>query len=36
MLDGLFQPMHLIVLAVLVAGAFLVFRVLWRLGSKLK
>ena len=36
MLNGLFQPMHLLVLAVLLVGAFLVFRVLWRLGSKLK
>jgi hypothetical protein len=36
MLNELFQPMHLIVLVVLLVGAFLVFRVLWRLGSKLK
>jgi hypothetical protein len=40
MFEGLFQPLHLIILliflAVVVGGVFLVFRVLWRLGSKLK
>jgi len=36
MLEGLFQPMHLFILVVLMGGVFLVFRVLWRLGSKLK
>ena len=36
MFEGLFQPMHWIVLAVLLVGVFLVFRVLWHLGSKLK
>jgi hypothetical protein len=37
---GLFQPMHLIIIlicfVVVLVGVFLVFRVLWRLGSKLK
>jgi hypothetical protein len=36
MLDGLFQPMHWLVLVVLLVGVFLAFRVHWRLGSKLK
>jgi hypothetical protein len=38
MLEGLFQPLHLIlvVLPIFLVGVFLVFRVLWRLGSKLK
>jgi hypothetical protein len=43
MSEGLFQPMHLIILIILlillvveVGGVFLVFRVLWRLGSKPK
>jgi hypothetical protein len=37
MLEGVLQsPLHLIVLLVFLVGAFLVFRVLWRLGSKLK
>lgn len=38
--EGLFQPLHLLILLILlvvfVGGVFLVFRVLWRLGSKLK
>ena len=43
MVDGLFQPAHLLVIGVLLVGVgvlpvgvFLVFRILWRLGSKLK
>jgi len=40
MSEGLFQPVHLIImlifLAVALVGVFLVFRVLWRLGSKPK
>jgi hypothetical protein len=32
----LIQPLHLIVLLVFAVVAFLVCRVLWRLGSKLK
>jgi hypothetical protein len=36
MLEGLLQPMHLIVLAVLFVGAFVVSRALWRIGAKLK
>jgi hypothetical protein len=32
----LIQPLHLIVLLVLLVVVFLVCRVLWRLGSKLK
>ena len=36
MLEGLLQPMHFFILVVLLGGVFLVFRVLWRLGSKLK
>jgi hypothetical protein len=40
MFEGLFQPMHLIILlvflVVVLGDVFLVFRVLWRLGSKLK
>ncbi len=32
----LLQPIHLIPLLVVAAGVFLVFRVLWRLGSRLK
>jgi|GEM_PF-6511774 len=40
MFEGLFQPLHLIIilffLVIVVGGVFLVFRALWRLGSKLK
>jgi hypothetical protein len=36
MFEGLLQPMHLVVLLVVVPGAFLVGRLLWRLGSKKK
>jgi hypothetical protein len=41
MFEGLFQPFHLLIillifLVVVVGGVFLVFRVLWRLGSKPK
>jgi hypothetical protein len=36
MFEGLFQPLHLIILLIFLVGVFLVFRVLWRLGSKLK
>ncbi len=40
MFEGLFQPMHLIIilisLVVVLVGVVLVFRVLWRLGSKPK
>ena len=40
MFEGLFQPMHLITilvfLGVVLVGVVLVFRVLWRLGSKPK
>lgn len=40
MFEGLFQPMHLIIillfLVVVLVGVFLAFRVLWRLGSKIK
>jgi hypothetical protein len=40
MSEGLFQPSHLIILVILwvivAGGVLLVFRVLWRLGSKLK
>jgi hypothetical protein len=40
MFEGLFQPMHLLILSiflvVVLGGMFLVFRVLWHLGSKLK
>jgi hypothetical protein len=38
MLEGLFQPLHLIliVLPIFLVGVLLVFRVLWRLSSKLK
>jgi hypothetical protein len=40
MFEGLFQPVHLIImlvfLVVVLVGVFLVFRVLWRLGSKPK
>ncbi len=32
----LLQPVHLVFLGIAAAGVFLVFRVLWRLGSKLK
>jgi hypothetical protein len=32
----LIQPLHLIVLLVLLVVVFLVCRVLWRLGSRLK
>jgi len=32
----MFQPYHLILVLILLVGAFLVFRVLWHLGSKLK
>jgi hypothetical protein len=37
MFEGLFQPLHLIIilmfLVIVVGGVFLVFRVHWRLGS---
>lgn len=36
MLEGVFQPMHLMVMAILVGAGFLVSRVFWRLGSKSK
>ena len=34
MLEGLFQPMHLLVLVVLGVPFFLVCRWLWRKGSQ--
>jgi hypothetical protein len=36
MFEGLFQPVHLIMLLIVAVGVFLVFRVLWHLGSKSK
>jgi hypothetical protein len=34
--QGLFRPLHLILLLIFLAGVFVVFRVLWRLTSKHK
>lgn len=36
MLEGLFQPMHLLVTVMVLVPLFLVGRVLWHLGSRLK
>jgi len=36
MFEGLFQPIHLLVGVLVVVGLFVVFRALWRLGSKQK
>jgi hypothetical protein len=36
MFEGLFQPIHLIFIVLVVVGLFFIFRALWRLSSKLK
>jgi hypothetical protein len=35
MLEGLFQPMHLLVLAIVAIPAFVVLRLLWKAGTRL-
>jgi hypothetical protein len=35
MLEGLLQPMHLLVLIVILVPAFVVLRLLWKLGTRL-
>ena len=35
MLEGLFQPMHLVVLAIVAVPAFLILRLLWKAGTRL-
>jgi len=35
MLEGLFQPMHLLVLAIVVIPALSVLRLLWNAGTRL-
>jgi hypothetical protein len=36
MFEGMFQPMHLLVFFIVGVPLFLMGRVLWRLGSRLK
>jgi hypothetical protein len=35
MLEGLFQPMHLLVLAIVSIPAFVIVRLLWKAGTRL-
>jgi hypothetical protein len=35
MLEGLFQPMHLLVLTIVAIPAFVIVRLLWKAGTRL-
>jgi hypothetical protein len=35
MLEGLFQPMHLLVLALVAIPVFVILRLLWKAGTRL-
>lgn len=35
MLEGIFQPLHLLVLIIVGVPAFVVLRLLWKLGTRL-